>query len=273
LETIESLKPYYLFRGIDPDFALGRRAHLRYAVESAYASLTVLNPNGPEPFTYLEYAKADISTADSRGAINALSNAKRAVHLTIENFLKILGLESAYSKTNFPTKLEVIQELDAFPTRMIDGLNRKRNIVEHEYTEVALDEAADFVDIAEMLLLLAYPYLRHTVIGAYVGVEGDERCLEWSLNPIENKVYLYETTSYESFQSPIGKICYKLSGEETDRVLLDIVSITKTNQKEWLPFLDLFVYYTKKVTVRPDAMDYEEEGLLLYRLKRFYSKS
>jgi hypothetical protein len=269
LVTIDEFTPGYLFRGIDSDFTLGRRAHLRYAVESAYACLAVLNPNGPEPLTYLEYAKADISTGDLRGAINALSNAKRAVHLIVENFLQILGLENAYSRANFPTKLEVFQQLDAFPTRMIDSLNQKRNIVEHEYANVELDEVAGFLDIAEMFLLLAYPYLRHAVIGAYVGLEGDERCIEWLLNHEEGRVCVYEIISnYDSFDSPLGKIYHNIHADEPDQTLLEEINITKSNPEEWLPYLDLFIYCTKKIAMQPSTLDYGEEGLRVYRVFR-----
>ena len=72
--TPDDLKHDYHFRDLVPDFAIGRRRHLRYALEMAYVYLTELNPKGPEPWEYLEYAQLDISSGDLRGAVNALGN-------------------------------------------------------------------------------------------------------------------------------------------------------------------------------------------------------
>lgn len=267
--TVDRLKDTYLFQDIVPDFALGRRQHLRYALGNQYACLAVLNPEGPEPLEYLEYAKLDVSHGDLRGAINALGHAKRAVHLTVESFLKILGLKT-YTKAKFPEKLEILQALNAFPTRMIGILNRERNLVEHEYVNIGIEEAANFVDIAEMFLLLAYPYLKRTVVGAYVGLEGDERCLEWSLDLEKGEINIYQVASTQFIESPLlGKVHYNMPCLDEDaRMLTNVVSITKSNTEEWLPYLDLFVYGTKRAAIRPSERppdEYEKDGLSLSR--------
>ena len=240
-----------LLHGVDPDFALGRRAHLRYAFEGDYASWSKINEGGPEPFEYLEYAKSDLATGDAHGAINALGNAKRAVHFALVSFLRILGLGKAYSKAKFPVQLEIIREINAFPTRMLESLNQQRNLVEHEYESIDLDAAANFVDIAEMFLLLAYPYLRETLIGAYVGLEGDDRCLAWSLLPWKCEVNVHEIADYRLIDSPIGKLCYPRLGDKSTWTLTQTIIITKTNQEQWLPYLDFFVYWSKRVKIRP----------------------
>jgi hypothetical protein len=150
---------------------------LRYALVNFSVSLTQINPKGPEPFEYIEYAKSNLASCNEQGYIDALGHAKRAVHLIIETFLRVWGLDTIYGRAKFPDKLKIMQEMGAFPIRMIEQLNKKRNLVEHEYVSVKHQEAADFVDIADMFLLLSYPLIKHAVVGAYVGLENDDKCL------------------------------------------------------------------------------------------------
>jgi len=157
------LKPFedtYLLKGVTQNFVTGHRSNLRFAIDSLSLGFTNLNAKGPEPFEYLEFAKSDILQGGTKGAINALGNAKRAIHLTIQNILHAWGLLPAFQDQNFPTQIAVLRELNAFPTRTLEALNRKRNFVEHEFASADFAEVADLVDIAEMFLLIAYPYLR-----------------------------------------------------------------------------------------------------------------
>lgn len=249
-----------LIRGIDSDFAVGRRTHLRYAFCSAFAGWGKINSNGPEPFEYLEYAKSDLMSGKPGSAINALGNAKRAIHLTLVSFLEIIGLEPAYGKARFPAQLSIIQKLNAFPTRMLKNLNQKRNVVEHEYKAIEIDESADFVDVAEMFLLLAYPYLQQTVVSAYVGIEGDDRCLAWVLD-LPSKVCIYEIRDYRIVNSPIGNLYYPHSSDHNSWSPLQTISITKANEDEWLPYLDLFVYWSKRLMTRPSNEVVDKPGI------------
>jgi len=267
--TIDRLKEKYFLRGVDPDFAIGRRANLRYALENASAYLTHLNPKGPEPFQYLQYAKADISSGTHRGALNALGNAKRAVHLTIAGFLRLIGLGRAYAKANFPAKLELLKNLDAFPTQAIDNLNRKRNLVEHEYVEVDIDEVNNFVEISEMLLLLAYPYLKHAVIGTLVGIEGDNRCFEWFLELEQGDIQIYEVETCNFIDTDIGRIYYSVRSEDK-RLQIQTVRMTRTNVEEWLPYLDLFVYCTKKTATQLPRPSDDNEVLVVMTTESYY---
>lgn len=55
--------------------------------------------------------------------------------------------------------------------------------------------ASDFLDVAEMFLMMMYPYLRHATIGAFVGIEGDDRCFDWSIQVDEAKIQISEVSS------------------------------------------------------------------------------
>lgn len=51
-----------------------------------------------------------------------------------------------------------IPDAEAFPTRLIESLNQRRNILEHEFQLVARDEAEALVEMAELFLVLAYAF-------------------------------------------------------------------------------------------------------------------
>ncbi len=222
---------------------------MRYACEYVYASFMELNPGGLEPFDYLNFAKSDISAKDIRGAINALGNAKKAIHLTVDCFFEILGLLKAFRKSHFPTKLDIIQQLEAVPTNVTKNLNSKRNYVEHEYKTIDISEAIDFVDITEMFLRLCYPFLKHMVIGIHVGLRGNSKDISWVLNPYKSQISIYENLNSKSFNSPVGIIYYNFSEDENDRTLLETIDIRDSNLDDWLPYLNTLVYCTKRAII------------------------
>jgi len=76
-----------ILRDVDPYFAQGYRKNLRYVTKDyAFACLMEFAPEKIEPLDYIHFSKSDLLSQDLRGAINALNNAKRAIHLLIDCF-------------------------------------------------------------------------------------------------------------------------------------------------------------------------------------------
>lgn len=266
MTTFEDLKDSrYLFKDHTLGFSEGKRVQLRYALESGFAYYTRLNQNGPEPFEYLNFAKNDINSQQKQSAINSLGNAKRAIHLTIETLFEVWGLKAAFAKANFPSKLEIMGTLDVFPIRLLDNLNKKRNLIEHDYVSIDIDEAKDFIEITEMFLMLAHPYLKHATVSAFVGIENDNRCIEWVIETYNCKIAIYEITCNTFIDSPVGQVYYDISIDKKDRKLIETVNITKSNQNEWLPQLELFVYLTKRNAHFLPQQDGRGDGLYISR--------
>lgn len=260
--SLDKLSRNYLLRDQDPYFSSGRRSILRYAFVSSSAGLTQINQNGPEPFEYIEYAKSNLASCNEHGDIDALGHAKRAVHLIIDAFLKVWGLDTAYSKTKFPEKLKIMQEMGAFPIRMIEHLNKKRNLVEHEYISVKHQEAADFVDIADMFLLLSYPLIKNAVIGTYIGLDNDDKYIEWKIAFPKKEIHVSIVNCEKFIETSIGSVHYEIS-EENTRTIQSVVPIKQDNFKEWISFLDLFVYCTKRSAVMLPAPDSRGHGFFI----------
>ncbi len=265
MPTIDNLKQEYCISRLSLGFAEGRRKILRYAIENSYIFCTSINKEGPQPYDYLEYAKNNITTGGTQGAIDSISNAKRAIHLTIRKFFDLFGLEEAYGGKTFPDQLKIIELLNAFPTRMIKSLNSNRNIVEHDYRSIDIEKAKDFVDVAEMFLLVAYPYLRHAVVGAFVGIEKDNRCFEWTIDTEKHTILTYEIVKHEYIEHEGYKLHYNISTKDEDKSYLNKIKIQNKNCDEWINYMDLFIYLTKRNISRLPQPDSRGDGVFIVR--------
>lgn len=213
-DNIKGILSDYIIKGVDPYFSQGHRSNLRYAAkEYIYAVLMEINPKGIDILEYLYFAKADLLSKDLRGAINALGNAKRAIHLLIDSFLELFGLKKIYGDDNFPTKLEIIERIEAFPTRLLKNLNKKRNLIEHDYDQIELDEAEEFVEIAEIFLKLCYPYLKRSMIGTRISEINSDKDIEWLLNPITSEITISECQGASIIETDHGPIYYNLKSK------------------------------------------------------------
>jgi len=75
--------------------------------------------------------------------------------------------------------------------------NKKRNLVEHEYISVKHQEAVDFVDIADMFLLLSYLWLSMQWLVYTFGWK------TWQVPRMENS---FSQKGDSRFHSPLRKI-------------------------------------------------------------------
>jgi len=238
----------YLISGKVPYLNNGLRSGLRYISDSyTYASLTQINPSGMDPYDYLYFAKEDVSLGSEHGAINATGNAKRAIHLTIDSLLELVGLKKAYGRSNFPEKLKVVEVIDAFPTRILQELNSIRNIVEHDYEPIDANQAQLLVEVAELLLLASYPILKHMAIGIYVGLKQDDRFFKWMVDHKTSTINIYTISNSAFVPTDDGNIYYGFTN--TESVLLKGIELKKDNINEWAMYLNTMMYFTKKMLI------------------------
>lgn len=114
----------------------------------------ILPEEGPIPNDYLEYANSDLKEENvPRSWINSISNAKRALHLQVEVLIHALGYEFYSKSPCFPKRLEFCDKFGIVGTRIVEKLNKKRNLIEHEYYAPRnVDEVEDFIDIVTLFL-------------------------------------------------------------------------------------------------------------------------
>lgn len=105
------------------------------------------------PYEYLSFARTDLEDRNGkRSIINAISNAKRALHLQVETISSGYGYKVIQKSRNFPEELEFLQNLGLVTPTILKKLNAIRNNVEHEYSVPNEEDAELFCDVVELFL-------------------------------------------------------------------------------------------------------------------------
>ena len=107
------------------------------------------------PSDFLKYAEADISSEKNAGnLVNALSNTKRALDCQIELIICEHGLKNKQKKErwNFPKKIKFLREKNIVAPRILEKINRTRNILEHEFKKPNIDNIEDALDIVTLFI-------------------------------------------------------------------------------------------------------------------------
>jgi hypothetical protein len=110
--------------------------------------------------SFLGFADADLTAgADARCLVNALSNAKRALHCQVDSILYALGLHGETRFLNFPAKLELLTKLGVVTRRALVRVNQSRNVMEHEYAVPRENEVQLFVDVVAFFIEATASYI------------------------------------------------------------------------------------------------------------------
>ncbi|MCQ3946826.1 MAG: hypothetical protein DPW21_09030 [Anaerolineae bacterium] len=110
------------------------------------------------PFDYLEFARKDLEgEGETRNIINAVGNAKRALHLQVDTICTAYGYKS--KSRDFPPKLIFLRDLGIVAPKVIEKINKTRNRIEHDYYVPTIEEAYDFIDIVELFLYATFAFV------------------------------------------------------------------------------------------------------------------
>ena len=106
------------------------------------------------PSEFIGFAESDLQSSFDHKYINALSNAKRALDCQADRLLKLFGYykESQDKFWGFPKKLELIQKFEIIAPRVLNKINKTRNLMEHQYIKPKADQVEDFLDIASLFI-------------------------------------------------------------------------------------------------------------------------
>jgi hypothetical protein len=177
------------------------------------------------PFEYLQFARQDLQAGEgTRNIINAVGNAKRALHLQVETICVGYGYK-AKSK-DFPPKLDFLRDTGVAAPKVLSKLNKIRNRIEHDYYCPTVDEANDFIDIVELFL---YATLSFIVVFPEESV--------FLLGDGTNEVQVHEETGLPTsvkvrVERNTGKFSVCSDNEEDELVL--IVQPGQENYFEWI---------------------------------------
>ncbi len=129
---------------------------------------------------FLQFAKTDLLGSDTRGFINALTNAKRAIDCQADCCLSSIGFQAdklekqlgsgntaaVKSKATIkgvPFKFQMLEVMGIVTPTIVTKMRRLRNALEHEYRKPRRLEAQDAVDIAQLFLDASGGRMRNAV--------------------------------------------------------------------------------------------------------------
>lgn len=165
---------------------------------------TNLSPSG-----YVEYAIEDLAADTPRGHINAFANAKRAIHLLIDIVLNQYGLFNHFRRANFPTKLQLLDEIGLIPIGIMTNLNVERNLLEHEYSTPPRKRVQEAVDVAKLLIMATEKLLEATPQEVLVGWRKPKRHSLLRLEPQKGQIELFRiwAPGHYSRRDSVSYIC------------------------------------------------------------------
>ncbi|WP_073110353.1 hypothetical protein [Pollutimonas bauzanensis] len=135
---------------------------------------------------YLSFAALDlVDGKTSRHLVNALSNAKKALHLRLEDLCLGFGAVDLKNLRTFPALIKYIRECGLVAPRVLDRLNAQRNAVEHDYILPVEPDVETFVDVAHLFVAATDRWVsrRPCQIGCS-GIEVSINALEFDLTQI-----------------------------------------------------------------------------------------
>jgi hypothetical protein len=122
----------------------------------------LIKKGGVAPGAFLQFANEDLAEEDClRRRINALSSAKRALHLDVELLTDALGFSrSKPRKDNFPSRLEFAAGCGVVAPNIVKKVNQLRNEVEHDYAQPDRGVVEDYVGVVQLFVAACDPLVR-----------------------------------------------------------------------------------------------------------------
>ena len=146
-------------------------------------------PSKLTPTDFLSFAERDLESQEEHSVINALSNIKRALACQLDWLLFAFGmLERARKKNwNFPKKIEWLKEVDIVAPRILGKINKRRNLLEHEFKKPPIRKVEDFLDVAWLFVAYTSGFMQNLVSDGVINKihKKDSRSLHVCFNPLQ----------------------------------------------------------------------------------------
>ncbi len=126
------------------------------------AGQSLLSSAEVQPRAYLEFANADLEAEDSpRTRVNAVTNAKRAMHIQAEVLTNALGYRKWKGglETGFKRRLEFLSACNLASQAILANVMQLRGSVEYDNAIPTRDDAEDCTDVVEMFLCATDPFV------------------------------------------------------------------------------------------------------------------
>jgi hypothetical protein len=146
---------------------------------------------------FLQQAEDDLEMGANAAFLNAITNAKRAIHAQIDEVLNALGYRTR--NLDFHKRLALFADLGFVAPRILKRINDARNVLEHEYVAPTLAQVEEAIDLAVLF------------IGATKGHCGrwDHEC---AIGNYEDKVDEFDFSTEIAVSFDDDSKCFRLEG-------------------------------------------------------------
>jgi hypothetical protein len=119
-----------------------------------------------KPHEFLKFAEHDLNNAYEHHLVNALSNIKRATDCQFDSLLVGFGLYEISRRKNldFPRKVDLLNSLGIVSPDILGRINKKRNLLEHEYANPDREGVQDALDVITLFLAYTDRFLCNALI-------------------------------------------------------------------------------------------------------------
>ncbi len=160
------------------------------------------------PNEFLKFAEYDLTAKYDHHLVNSLSNTKRAIDSQLDFLLIGFGLSERSKKWNFPTKINFLNSVGIISPRILNKINKKRNLLEHEYKNPNKEDVEDALDVAELFVNYTNKYLFQAVDEFELSHNDEERSfitikLDWKNGKL---IFVY----------PKRQVTEELTAEQTE---------------------------------------------------------
>jgi hypothetical protein len=113
--------------------------------------------------SFLKFAESDYRKKYPHHMVNALSNTKRAIECQLDSLLYAFGLFGRAQKErwSFRKKADSLSYLGILAPDILKKINRKRNLLEHEYHPRERPEVEDALGVAKLFIEYTDRFLSH----------------------------------------------------------------------------------------------------------------
>lgn len=206
---------------------------------------------------YFEYAKSARARGDKSSLVDSLSNAKRCYNYQVDRLLYRYGLLNATKDLNFPSKAQLLSELNIVPSSLLRTYNS--NEMEHGYTTPTQDVVDGSIDLCDLLFLATERYLTDTPARIRIKLKNDDRDLLFLVEPGGTRIEFYQIHGSEIQETEHGKFFstqfHIPMTDEKDWINKDLkiirlanqdIEIKKENKEKWFPYIRLICHQARK---------------------------
>ncbi len=187
-----------------------------------------------KPKQFLKFAERDLNNELEHHLVNALSNIKRSIDCQLDSLLCGFGLFD-YSKKkrwNFPTKVVQLNKLGLISPRILDKINKKRNLLEHDYKNPKKEDVEDALDVATLFIGYTEKFLFSAITECNPPIDIGYSNIEVKLNYKEGEIIFYEL------------------GSKNGKLIRNIKKKVSSDSDEYIEYLKWFIGLYKLIAIQ-----------------------